>query len=82
MLGDDLVQVEARLPAPLELCPRRFQDLDAAPATEWDSEEENAFCYAIMLPGRKTVFRAGFRPAEIRPGRSISGPETIFRKIG
>ena len=50
-------------------------------------------CYAIMLPARKSAFRAGFWPdcdwesteigppagrrAKIRPGRPISGPEAF-----
>jgi hypothetical protein len=67
--------------------------------------------YAIMLPGRKSAFRAGFQPdcyrenteigppagrrpaqgrfrcfpgsspAQIRPGRPISGPEALLRNI-
>ena len=54
-----------------------------------------ALCYAMVLPGRKSGFRAGFRPdssrdsfkigppAGRRPiGRPISGPEAPLRNIG
>ncbi len=34
----------------------------------------------IVLPGRNSVFRAGFR-RDVRPGSPISGPEALLRNI-
>jgi hypothetical protein len=33
-----------------------------------------ALCYSIVLPGRKAVFRAGFRPDSIRESHKIGPP--------
>ena len=44
-------------------------------------------CYAIVLPGRNSAFRAGFwldcyrDKTEIGPARPIYGPETLLRNI-
>ncbi len=37
---------------------------------------DRALCYAIVLPDRKSVFRAGFRPASSREMLACVGPET------
>ncbi len=44
-------------------------------------ENSHTLCYTMVLPGRKSDFRAGFRPEAVRPGRPIYGPEALLHKV-
>ncbi len=51
----------------------------AVPSSEpsVNTSQCHTLCYAIVLPGRRSVFQAGFRPAQSRPS-GLGAPILMF----